>query len=62
VIWKQPPKGDVLQYEGGTTVDPNLPFLHIVHYNALHFEALAPLDGRAVNLVEGTGMHQYFIK
>jgi hypothetical protein len=48
VIWKQPPKGDVLQYEGGTTVDPNLPFLHIVHYNALHFEALAPLDGDAV--------------
>ncbi len=25
-------------------------------------KALAPLDGRAVNLVEGTGMHQYFIK
>jgi hypothetical protein len=48
VIWKQPPKGDVLQYEGGTTVDPDLPFLHIVHYNALHFEALAPLDGDAV--------------
>jgi hypothetical protein len=48
VIWKQPPKGDVLRYEGGTTVDPNLPFLHVVHYNALHFEALAPLDGDAV--------------
>ena len=48
VIWKQPPKGDVLLYEGGTTVDPDLPFLHIVHYNALHFEALAPLDCDAV--------------
>jgi len=48
VIWKQPPRGNVFQYEGGTNIDPNLPILHIAHYNSIHFEALTPVQGDAV--------------
>jgi len=41
VVWKQQPTGDVVVYEGGTRIDPNLPILHVVHYNSMHFEALS---------------------
>ena len=44
-IWKS--AGGVYMFEGGTTLVPNLPILHIAHHH-LHFEALTPLQGDAV--------------
>jgi hypothetical protein len=48
VIWKQQPKGGVVLYEAGTVIIPDRPILHIIHYNALHFEALNPFEENAV--------------
>jgi hypothetical protein len=47
-IWKQQPTGDVALYEAGTDIIPDRPVLHIIHYNALHFEALDPFEVDAV--------------
>lgn len=49
VIWKeQPNSGNAVLFEGGTVIDPNLPILHVIHYNRQHFEALNPFEDAAV--------------
>jgi hypothetical protein len=49
LVWKQLPDGFV--HESPDPVDPSLPLLHIVHWKGLHFEALEPVDVKAVEKV-----------